>query len=413
MKLYKREIYLSKLRGFYDATDIIKVITGVRRAGKSSIIQLVIDELKGNGIDDNNIIMINLEKRGYKNIRTTEALESRIDELSQIADRSKIKYLFIDEIQYVPGFEEVVNSYRAEGDWSIFITGSNSYLLSSEIGTRLTGRYVSLEVYTLNYQEYESMKEFYGKPINPNPLVELDSYIREGGFPRPVLFDDYADKQLYTQSIVNEIFEKDIKTRAKIKNANVFNSVTDFIIGNFGSTFSINSLELELRKTGNTISRATLARYVSLLLDAKIIYECERFDTKSKKVLSGEKKYYLSDTSFYYSRNTDNKVNYGPALENMVFIYAKSKNYSVSVGKIGSFECDFIVRSPSSGFAYIQVCYSILSSKDTENREYRPLEKIKDNWPKYIATADYSLQKRNGIQHINILDFIKQDKYFC
>lgn len=413
MKLYKREIYLSKLRGFYDATDIIKVITGVRRAGKSSIIQLVIDELKGNGIDDNNIIMINLEKRGYKNIRTTEALESRIDELSQIADRSKIKYLFIDEIQYVPGFEEVVNSYRAEGDWSIFITGSNSYLLSSEIGTRLTGRYVSLEVYTLNYQEYESMKEFYGKPINPNPLVELDSYIREGGFPRPVLFDDYADKQLYTQSIVNEIFEKDIKTRAKIKNANVFNSVTDFIIGNFGSTFSINSLELELRKTGNTISRATLARYVSLLLDAKIIYECERFDTKSKKVLSGEKKYYLSDTSFYYSRNTDNKVNYGPALENMVFIYAKSKNYSVSVGKIGSFECDFIVRSPSSGFAYIQVCYSILSSKDTENREYRPLEKIKDNWPKYIATADYSLQKRNGIQHINIVDFIKHDKDFC
>ena len=413
MKLYKRESYLSKLRGFYDATDIIKVITGVRRAGKSSIIQLVIDELKGNGIDDNNIIMINLEKRGYKNIRTTEALESRIDELSQIADRSKIKYLFIDEIQYVPGFEEVVNSYRAEGDWSIFITGSNSYLLSSEIGTRLTGRYVSLEVYTLNYQEYESMKEFYGKPINPNPLVELDSYIREGGFPRPVLFDDYADKQLYTQSIVNEIFEKDIKTRAKIKNANVFNSVTDFIIGNFGSTFSINSLELELRKTGNTISRATLTRYVSLLLDAKIIYECDRFDTKSKKVLSGEKKYYLSDTSFYYSRNTDNKVNYGPALENMVFIYAKSKNYSVSVGKIGSFECDFIVRSPSSGFAYIQVCYSILSSKDTENREYRPLEKIKDNWPKYIASADYSLQKRNGIQHINILDFIKQDKDFC
>ena len=413
MKLYKREIYLSKLRGFYDATDIVKVITGVRRAGKSSIIQLVIDELKGNGIDDNNIIMINLAQRGYKNIRTTEALESRIDELSQIADRSKIKYLFIDEIQYVPGFEAVVNSYRAEGDRSIFITGSNSYLLSSEIGTRLTGRYVSLEVYTLNFQEYESMKEFYGKPINPNPLVELDSYIREGGFPRTVLFDDYADKQLYTQSIVNEIFEKDIKTRAKIKNANVFNSVTDFIIGNFGSTFSINSLELELRKTGNTISRATLARYVSLLLDAKIIYECERFDTKSKKVLSGEKKYYLSDTSFYYSRNTDNKVNYGPALENMVFIYAKSKNYSVSVGKIGSFECDFIVRSPSSGFAYIQVCYSILSSKDTENREYRPLEKIKDNWPKYIASADYSLQKRNGIQHINILDFIKQDKDFC
>lgn len=413
MKLYKRETYLSKLRGFYDATDIIKVITGVRRAGKSSILQLVIDELKVNGIEDNNIIMINLEKKGYKNIRTPEALESRIDDLANASDNNHIKYLFIDEIQYVRGFEEVVNAYRAEGDWSIFITGSNSYLLSSEIGTRLTGRYISMEVYTLNFQEYESMKKFYGMPINPNPLAELDSYIREGGFPRTVLFDEYSDKQLYTQNIVNEIFEKDIKARAKIKNVNVFNSITDFVIGNFGSTFSINSLDAELRKNGNNISRATLSRYIKLLVDAKIIYECERFDTKSKKVLSGEKKYYLADTSFYYSRNTDNKVNYGPALENMVFIYAKSRNYSISVGKIGSFECDFIVRSPSAGFAYIQVCYSILSSKETEEREYRPLEKLKDNWPKYIATTDYSLQHRNGIQHINIMDFVKQNRDFC
>ena len=165
-------------------------------------------------------------------------------------------------------------------------------------------------------------------------------------------------------------------------------------------------------KKGNCISRITLSKYIDLLIKAKIIYECNRFDTKSKKLLSGEKKYYLADTSFYYARNTDNKVNYGPALENMVYIYAKSKNYSVSVGKIGSFECDFIVRSPISGFAYIQVCYSILSSKETEDREYRSLEKIKDNWPKYVATTDYSLQQRNGIKHINILDFIKDNKEF-
>ena len=150
-------------------------------------------------------------------------------------------------------------------------------------------------------------------------------------------------------------------------------------------------------KKGNCISRSTLSKYIDLLIKAKIIYDCNRFDTKSKKILAGEKKYYLADTSFYYARNTDNKVNYGPALENMVYIYAKSKNYSVSVGKIGSFECDFIVRSPSLGFAYIQVCYSILSSKETEDREYRALEKIKDNWPKYVATTDFFLQQRNGI----------------
>lgn len=413
MKLYKRENYLSKLRGFYNATDIIKVITGVRRSGKSSILQLIINELLESGVNESNIIDINLEKRGFISIRSPEALDAKINKLVALSNRKEIKYLFIDEIQYIEGFEELINSYRAEGDFSIFITGSNSYLLSSEIGTRLTGRYISLEVFTLNFEEYESMKAFYNKPIDSNPLVELNNYIREGGFPRTILFDSYSDKLTCVQNIVDEIFEKDIKTRAKIKNTQSFNIVTDFIIGNFGSTFSINSLEKEMVKKGNCISRSTLSKYIDLLIKAKIIYECNRFDTKSKKILAGETKYYLADTSFYYARNTDNKVNYGPALENMVYIYAKSKNYSVSVGKIGSFECDFIVRSPSSGFAYIQVCYSILTSKETEDREYRSLEKIKDNWPKYVATTDYSLQQRNGIKHINILDFIKDNKEFC
>ena len=413
MKLFKRENYLSKLRGYYEATDIIKVITGIRRSGKSSILELIIEELREKGIEENNIILINLEKRGFKNIRTSLALESKIDELALSSNKSLTKFLFIDEIQYVNGFEEVINAFRAEGDWSIFITGSNSYLLSSEIGTRLTGRYISLEVFTLNFEEYESMKIFYKKPINQNPLVELDCYIREGGFPRTVLFDNYQDKLFYVQNIVKEIFEKDIKSRAVIKNPQTFSIVTDFILGNFGSTFSIHSLEKELLKYGNNISRNTLSKYIKLLIDAKIIYECNRFDTKSKKVLSGEKKYYLADTSFYYARNTDNKVNYGPALENLVFIYALSKNYSVSIGKIGNFECDFIVRSPNSCFAYIQVCFTILASKETEEREYRPLEKVKDNWPKYIATTDYSLLQRNGIKHINILDFMMHNKEFC
>ena len=413
MKLYKRENYLSKLRGFYNVTDIIKVITGVRRSGKSSILQLIINELLEGGVNESNIFDINLEKRGFISIRSPEALDAKINELVALSNRKEIKYLFIDEIQYIEGFEELINSYRAEGDFSIFITGSNSYLLSSEIGTRLTGRYISLEVFTLNFEEYESMKAFYKKQIDSNPLVELNNYIREGGFPRTILFDSYSDKLTYVQNIVDEIFEKDIKTRDKIKNTQSFNIVTDFIIGNFGSTFSINSLEKEMVKKGNCISRSTLSKYIDLLIKAKIIYECNRFDTKSKKILAGEKKYYLADTSFYYARNTDNKVNYGPALENMVYIYAKSKNYSISVGKIGSFECDFIVRSPSLGFAYIQVCYSILSSKETEDREYRSLEKIKDNWPKYVATTDYSLQQKNGIKHINILDFIKDNKEFC
>ena len=161
-----------------------------------------------------------------------------------------------------------------------------------------------------------------------------------------------------------------------------------------------------------TITKSTVSRYVKVLLDAKILYECSRFDLKSKKSLGGEKKYYLADLSFYFSQNTDNRINYGPTLENMVYIYARAHDYSVSIGKIGKLECDFILRGTDQQYSYVQVAYTIALSKDTEDREYRPLEKIKDNYPKYVATTDYLLQKRNGIHHVNLIDFMKEGKTF-
>ncbi len=409
MKLYKRENYLKKIRGFYDADDIIKVITGVRRCGKSSLMKIISEELKDRDIDDDHIIFIDLDRRGYKSIKTPEQLESVIEEKTKVSGR---KYLFLDEIQNVKGFEEVVNGYRTEGDYSIFISGSNSYLLSGELTTKLTGRYLEFEILPLNFYEYEEMKKFYKKQIDPNPLQELNSYILEGGFPRTIRFDSLQDKRTYVKGIIDEIFEKDIKRRTKIRKKVVFDTVRTFIINNYSSTFSVSSLRKALKGIGLSIDRETLKRYITVLTDAKILYECSRFDMKSKRALSNEKKYYLSDLSFYYYQNTDKRFNYGPSLENIVYLYVKSKDYSISVGKIGDLECDFILRSPEMDYSYVQVAFTIALSKDTEDREYKPLEQIRDNYRKYVATTDYLLQKRNGIEQINIIDFMSQNKSF-
>lgn len=409
MKLYKREKYLSKMRAFFHDDDLIKVITGIRRCGKSSLMETIAEELKDTGVFAGNIIYIDLDKRGYKNIRTAEQLDYLIASSTQMAG---MKYIFIDEIQNVDGFEKVINGFRSEGEYSIFITGSNSYLLSGELVTKLTGRYLEFEMFPLTFDEYEDMKRFYGKDMNPNTEIELNNYILEGGFPRTIQIDNLSDKRTYVRGIIEEIFEKDIKRRVKIKDVQSFELVRNYIINNFGATTSINRLHEALVKNGMVISRATVTRYIKILIDAKIIYECKRFDMKSKKSLSGEQKYYVADLSFYYALNTDNRINYGPVLENIVYLYTRSLDYAVSVGRVGKLECDFILRDRDMDYSYVQVAYKMLQSKDTEDREYRPLESIRDNYRKYIVTTDYMLQKRNGIVHVNLMDFIGGSKTF-
>ena len=409
MELYRRENYLKKIRGFYHASDIIKVITGVRRCGKSSLMQMIAEELRDDGTENSQIIFLNLDKRGYRKIKTADQLDELI---ASFPKATGMTYLFIDEIQNVKDFEDVINAYREEGDYSIFITGSNSYLLSGELVTKLTGRYVELEMFPLTFDEYLGMKVFYGKPVDANLSIELNRYILEGGFPRTVLLDELADKRSYTQSVVSEIFEKDIRKRTKIKDKEAFEAVRHFIINNFGATTSISSLHEALVKNGMNITRATVTKYISILVNAKLLYECDRFDMKSKRALKGEKKYYLSDLSFYFCDNTDNRINYGPVLENITYFYAKSRGYSVSVGRIGTLECDFILRNRDADYAYLQVAYTIAQSKETEDREYRALEKIKDNYPKYLLTTDYLLQKRSGIRHVNLMDFMETGSEF-
>lgn len=409
MTLFKRENYLNKIRAFYNDSEIIKVITGVRRCGKSSLMKTIVGELKDNGVKEDNIIFLDLDSREYRKIKTDDQLDELLESK---ATAEGLKYVFIDEIQNVSNFEEVVNAYRGDGDFSIFITGSNSYLLSGELATKLTGRYIEFEMFPLSFEEYLDIKKFYGKPVDANLAVELNNYLLEGGFPLAIQYDNLADKRTYVKSVITEIFEKDIKSRIKIKNREAFVKVRDYIINNYGATTSITNLQEALAKDGLTIKRTTLDRYIKALVDAKIIYECKRFDMKSKKSLTGEKKYYLADTSFYFATNTDNRINYGPALENIVYIYARSRNYEVSIGKIGKLECDFILRDNNLNYSYVQVSYTINESKETEDREYRPLESINDNYPKYVITTDYLLQQRNGINHVNLMEFISNKKEF-
>ena len=217
-KIYTRQYYIDKIRGFYHS-DLIKVITGIRRCGKSCFMLSVIEDLKAAGVKDKDIIYLNLDKRGYRKIKTPDALEAAIEAL--ITDDG-FKYLFIDEVQNVTGFEEVVNGFREDGNFSIFITGSNSYLLSGELATKLTGRYVEVEMFTLNFREYLEMKAFFGKEIKSDKTEEFNEYIRFGGFPKVLEFDSLEDKETYISDVISQILDKDVVKHKKIRNRSVF-----------------------------------------------------------------------------------------------------------------------------------------------------------------------------------------------
>lgn len=418
-KIYKREKYLSQIRGFYSTCDLVKVLTGIRRCGKSSIMELIAKELvKENGVKPENIVFISLERRGFMSIKTPEQLGDYID--SKFKGIKGTKYLFIDEIQRVKGFETLVEGYRSEKEYSIFITGSNSYLLSGELMTYLTGRYISFEIGTLTFDEYIGMKKFFKKEVNSNLHVEFEKYIIEGGFPETVLINDEFNKKIYAKHVVDEIFEKDIRKNKKIKNKELFNTIQTYIINNFGSKTSIGSLCDYLSKTRKErIKKDTVYRYLNILENAKIISKCKRFDLKSKKSINGNEKYYLTDLSLYFCTNVDARVNYGPVLENIVYNYAKSKRYELSIGEIGNLEVDFILRNVYNEYCYVQVAKnlyngynSMIEGSPTEEREYRSLEKIPDNYPKYVLTMDYLMQHRSGIKHCDIVDFISKNKEF-
>ena len=403
-KIYFREKYLKKIRPFYNS-DVVKVVTGIRRCGKSFLMKSIIKELLKAGTPSERIIYLPLDKKGFKNIKTPEQLEERIE--SYIHDQD-FYYLFVDEVQNVSGFEKVILSYQEEG-YSIFLTGSNSYLLSDEISTKLTGRYLSFETFPLDFNEYLEMKRFFGKEINTDMDVEFNEFILNGGFPKSLEFDSLSARQFYTREVIKEIFNKDVRSRNRVSNFAVFERVQNFIINNYSSPITISNIVDELNKNRINTKPVTVRNYVRYLENAKIIYECNRFDLKSKKSLKKENKYYLADLSLYFSLNTDNQLNYGPSLENIVYLYLASHNYQISIGKIGNFECDFIIRNENQEYAYIQVAYTlqgedIKATNKIKEREYRPFRSIRDGYPRYIISLDKYRDQQEGVKHINAID---------
>lgn len=402
--IYRREKYLKKIRPFYES-DIIKIITGIRRCGKSCILKSIMNELFEKGVKDEEVIYIPLDRRGFMHISTPQELDNKVESL--LGGRTT-GYIFIDEVQNVSGFEKVIQAYSEEG-FSIFITGSNSYLLSDEISTKLTGRYLPFEVFTLDFKEYEEMKKFHNLEISYDIGTEFDEYMRNGGFPKSLEIETMEAREFYTRGIISEIFNKDVRTRKKISNLPVFERVQSFILNNYSAPFSLRNLVSVLDKEGYRTKPSTVRGYIEDLEKAKIIYECNRFDLKSKRAIKRDQKYYLSDLAIYFAMNTDNRLSYGPSLENIIYIYLKSMDYQVSFGIIGNLECDFVVRNNKGIYSYIQVAYTLQgqdreSTEALQEREYRPFRKIPDGYPRYIISLDRYKDQKEGVRHINAID---------
>ncbi|MBQ3811348.1 MAG: ATP-binding protein [Kiritimatiellae bacterium] len=399
--IFHREAYLRKLRPFY-RSDLIKVITGIRRCGKSCLLLSVMEELRREGVPAENIVYVNLDKRGFKNIRRPEQLEEAV--ASRLPAKADQVYLFVDEVQNVEDFEPVLNAFREEGV-SIFVTGSNSYLLGGELATKLTGRHVEFDLFPLSFREWLDMRAFLGKPSVADRNAAFAEYVRSGGLPKTLEFDDPEARETYVESVVEQILHKDVRRRFKIRNRPVFDKVRTYLVNNFGAPTSLPNLEEEFRKRqGLPVTQRTLRRYLDILEKARILYPCPRFDLKSRKSLRGGGKLYLADTGLYFAANTDHRINYGPVLENLVFAHLRSEGFRVSVGRIGGLECDFIVRRRED-YAYVQVAMTI-ADPETEAREFAPFAKIRDNYPKILLTLDPLLQRRDGIRHLNLLDVL-------
>lgn len=400
---YRRERYLEKVRPFVRDAGLIKVITGVRRCGKSCLMESVAAELVEGGVPPSDIIYLDLERRGLRSVKTPDALEAAIDE--RVGAGGGLKYLFIDEVQNVRGFEEVVNSYRADGGFSVFITSSNSYLLSGELATKLTGRYVEFEMFTLSFDEYLGMRAFLGKPDQPR-AQSFREWLRYGGFPKSLEYDDAAAKSRYIEDVVRQIMEKDVYARSRVRNRAAFERVMTYVINNFAAPTNLEGITCYLNEAARLpIKRQTLARYLDLLVAAKVIYRCDRFGLKSKRSLQGGEKYYLADPGIYFARNVDASMSYGPLLENAAYTWLRSRGYAVSVGAVGRLEVDFIARRANDGYSYVQVSMSV-ADPAVEEGEYRPFGNVRDNWPRYLLTLDPLPLGRGGVAHLNMMDLM-------
>ena len=394
--MLKRESYLSRIRGFYNS-DLIKILVGIRRCGKSVILRQIIDELKENGCDDEHIIFINFEYIEYEELRDYKKLNTFIK--GKLIDNKRY-YIFLDEIQKVEKFEEVINSLRASTDnTSIFITGSNSKLLSKELSTVLSGRYVLFNIYPLSYKEFIFLSK-------KNPLSEetFCNYVKWGGLPNRCEFSDDNNIKDYLHSVFDSIILRDVVDRLGLKDILLFNLLLQYIVDTTGREFSAENVINYLKSEGKSISTETLYTYLDALCKALIINKIYRYDIHGKAILKTLNKYYMTDLGIAQIKNNNFEINKSFAIENVVYNELLKRGYDVYIGKTKNGEIDFIAIK-SNIKEYYQVTY-LLDSDKVIDREFNAFNTIDDNYPKYVLSLDKTDFSRDGIIHKNIIDWL-------
>ena len=393
-----REIYLSKIRPFYDQ-DLIKVIMGIRRCGKSVLLLQIIDELKEKGIEEKQIIYINFENEDYSFIKNDIDLHNYIKE--KITNKEKY-YLFFDEIQNAKDWEKAINSFKASKNVSIFITGSNSDLLSGELATHLAGRYVSFKIYPLTFSEVCELKN-----IKEKEDIEeaFNDYITWGGMPQRFMMTDEMQTKTYLSDIYDSIVVKDIIARFGIKDLDLFNRILEYIMTTPSQNFSAESLSNYFANQDNRdVSKITLYNYLEYMTKAMLINKVDRYDIRGKRILNGKYKYYLTDLGLGQVKNIGKKQQLGAYLENIVYNELISRGYDVKIGNLEKAEIDFIATRFKEKI-YIQVAY-ILADDTVINREFGAYKDIEDNYPKYVLTMDKYDFSQEGIIHKNVIDWL-------
>ena len=401
--MIKRKFYLEKIVKLIDTEDI-KVITGVRRCGKTVLLKQIIDELENRGIASENIIYMSFESSKYKNIRNDDDLDEFI--FSKTNNLNGKIYLLFYEIQKVKNWEVSLNSYRVDLECDIYITGSNSQLLSGELATLISGRYISINMLPFSFKELIQYHDEMHENIDEIKLFE--QYLSYGGFPGLLNYEN-EEKEKYLYDLYSTIVLNDILYKNKVKDLDLLERLMEFMISNIGQLFSANSISKYIKNENRKTTPHTIINYMDYARNAFIFYQIKRENIKQKRKLLISDKYYLVDSGFYFIFNGSTQRNWGQLLENIVFLELIRQGYSITIGKIQDLEVDFVCRKANQ-IKYIQVSQSILD-ENTRRREFKSLEKISDSYPKYVISMDSFDFSANGIIHLNIIDFLKSENF--
>ena len=400
--MLKRDEYIKKIVPFIDK-DVIKVLTGIRRSGKSVMLKLLMEELKNRGINENQFIYINFENLKYRNLKNYERLYDFI--LNKVDDKYKSYYIFLDEIQEVEEWERCVNSLRVDEDFNfdIYITGSNAKLLSGELSTYLAGRYIEFVVYPFSFKEFFEIIQEKNQEIKVKEAFQ--KYVKFGGMPFLHNLDyNFEASMQYLQDLYASIILKDITQRNNIRDTDLLERIINYVIMNIGNTFSATSISKFFKSENRKVAIETILNYIKACEEAFLIYRVARNDLLGKKILNVNEKYYIADHGIREAIMENNQKNINQILENIVYFEMLRRGYNVKIGKVDNLEVDFVCKKNDETI-YIQVSY-LLASEDTKEREFSVLENIKDNYPKYVLSMDEFDMSRNGIKHINLIEFL-------